>query len=158
MTLTISRGMYGLLGPNGAGKSTLMRILATLQEPDGGSVRPGDIDVLNEHDEVRKMLGYLPQAFCVYPKVSAEDQLEHFAVLKRIAGRRSRKEVVEALLAQTNQRPGSTRPSACDSRTWAVVKCVREQCHFAAAGVVVTSSTPRACRIGTIGITIVAST
>jgi ABC-type multidrug transport system ATPase subunit len=102
VTLTIPAGMYGLLGPNGAGKSTLMRILATLQESDGGSVQLGDIDVLNQKDEVRQTLGYLPQEFGVYPKVSAEELLEHFAILKGIAGRRARKEVVEALLQQTN--------------------------------------------------------
>jgi ABC-2 type transport system ATP-binding protein len=102
VTLTIPAGMYGLLGPNGAGKSTLMRILATLQEPDGGSVQLGDIDVLNQKDEVRKTLGYLPQEFGVYPKVSAEELLEHFAILKGITERRARKQVVEALLRQTN--------------------------------------------------------
>ena len=102
VTLTIPKGMYGLLGPNGAGKSTLMRIQATLQEPDGGSVQLGGIDVLNQKDEIRKTLGYLPQEFGVYPKVPAEDLLEHFAILKGIAGRRARKEVVEALLRQTN--------------------------------------------------------
>src|SRR6185436_16824731 len=102
VTLTIPKGMYGLLGPNGAGKSTLMRILATLQEPDGGSAQLGGIDVLNQKDEVRKTLGYLPQEFGVYPKVNAEDLLEHFAILKGIAGRRARKEVVEALLGKTN--------------------------------------------------------
>ena len=75
VTLTIPAGMYGLLGPNGAGKSTLMRILATLQEPDRGSVQFGDIDVLNQKDEVRQTLGYLPQEFGVYPKVSAEELL-----------------------------------------------------------------------------------
>ena len=102
VTLTIPAGMYGLLGPNGAGKSTLMRILATLQEPDQGSIHLGHTDVLNQKDEVRKTLGYLPQEFGVYPKVSAERLLEHFAVLKGIAERRARKEVVEALLRQTN--------------------------------------------------------
>jgi len=102
VTLTIPRGMYGLLGPNGAGKSTLMRMIATLQEPDEGSIRLNDIDVLSRKDEVRKTLGYLPQEFGVYPKVSAEKLLDHFAVLKGIADRRARKEVVEALLRQTN--------------------------------------------------------
>jgi len=102
VTLAIPKGMYGLLGPNGAGKSTLMRILATLQEPDGGSVQLDGIDVLNQKDEVRKTLGYLPQEFGVYPKVNAEELLEYFAILKGIAGRRARKEVVETLLRQTN--------------------------------------------------------
>jgi ABC-type multidrug transport system ATPase subunit len=102
VTLTIPVGMYGLLGPNGAGKSTLMRMLATLQEPDEGSIQFGDIDVLDQKDEVRKTLGYLPQEFGVYPKVSAEKLLDHFAVLKGITERRVRKEVVEALLRQTN--------------------------------------------------------
>lgn len=100
--LTIPCGMYGLLGPNGAGKSTLMRILATLQEPDEGSIHLGDLDVLSRKEEVRRTLGYLPQEFGVYPKVSAEALLDHFAVLKGIAGRRARREVVEALLRQTN--------------------------------------------------------
>ncbi len=102
VTLTIPRGMYGLLGPNGAGKSTLMRTLATLQEPDSGSVRLGDIDVLAERERVRETLGYLPQEFGVYPKVSAEELLDHFAVLKGITNRRGRREVVEALLRQVN--------------------------------------------------------
>jgi ABC-2 type transport system ATP-binding protein len=102
VTLTIPQGMYGLLGPNGAGKSTLMRTLATLQEPDEGSVRLGDIDVLHQKDRLRETLGYLPQEFGVYPGVSAERLLEHFAVLKGITERGSRREVVEALLRQVN--------------------------------------------------------
>jgi ABC-2 type transport system ATP-binding protein len=102
VTLTIPRGMFGLLGPNGAGKSTLMRTLATLQEPDTGSIHLGDIDVVLQKDSVRETLGYLPQEFGVYPNVTAERLLEHFAVLKGITDRRARKEVVEALLHQTN--------------------------------------------------------
>jgi ABC-type multidrug transport system ATPase subunit len=102
VTLTIPQGMYGLLGPNGAGKSTLMRTIATLQEPDAGSIHLGDIDVLAERGRVRETLGYLPQEFGVYPKVSAEELLDHFAVLKGIDGRRERREVVEALLRQVN--------------------------------------------------------
>lgn len=102
VSLTIPAGMYGLLGPNGAGKSTLMRILATLQEPDTGTIHLGDLDVVQQKDEVRKTLGYLPQEFGVYPKVSAEALLDHFALLKGIAERRARKEVVEALLRQVN--------------------------------------------------------
>lgn len=102
VTLTIPPGMYGLLGPNGAGKSTLMRILATLQAPDHGSIHLGDIDVVRQKDAVRQTLGYLPQEFGVYPKVSAEDLLDHFAILKGIAERRARKAMVEALLRQTN--------------------------------------------------------
>jgi ABC-2 type transport system ATP-binding protein len=102
VTLTIPAGMYGLLGPNGAGKSTLMRILATLQEPDTGGIQLGEIDVVRQKDAVRETLGYLPQEFGVYPKVSAEKLLEHFAILKGIIDRRARREVVEALLRQTN--------------------------------------------------------
>ena len=109
VTLTIPVGMYGLLGPNGAGKSTLMRILATLQEPDSGSamlsdpsLRSGQVDVLRQKDDVRRTLGYLPQEFGVYPNVSAERLLEHFAVLKGIIDRRERREIVDALLRQTN--------------------------------------------------------
>src|SRR5687768_16282899 len=94
VTLTIPAGMYGLLGPNGAGRSTLMRILATLQEPDAGTIHLGDIDVVRQKDEVRKTLGYLPQEFGVYPRVSAEDLLSHFALLKGIGERRARREVV----------------------------------------------------------------
>ena len=102
VTLTIPAGMYGLLGPNGSGKSTLMRTIATLQEPDEGSIRFGDIDVLSQKDEVRETLGYLPQEFGVYPKVSAESLLDHFAVLEGIVDRRARKEVVDGLLRQVN--------------------------------------------------------
>jgi len=102
VTLTIPAGMYGLLGPNGAGKSTLMRILATLQEADSGSATLGELDVLKQKDEIRKILGYLPQEFGVYPKVSAQSLLDYFAVLKGITERRARKEVVEALLRKTN--------------------------------------------------------
>ena len=110
VTLTIPAGMYGLLGPNGAGKSTLMRILATLQEADSGSATLGDpsagsgqgIDVLREKDEVRKTLGYLPQEFGVYPNVTAESLLDHFALLKGIGERSARREVLEALLHQVN--------------------------------------------------------
>ncbi len=102
VTLTIPVGMYGLLGPNGAGKSTLMRTLATLQEPDEGGIRLGDTDLLNQKDEIRRTLGYLPQEFGVYPKARAEDLLDHFAILKGFIERRARKETVEALLRKVN--------------------------------------------------------
>ena len=102
VTLTIPRGMFGLLGPNGAGKSSLMRTIATLQEPDTGSIMLGDIDVLREKDRVRRTLGYLPQEFGVYPSVSAERLLDHFAVLEGFTDRAARRRVVEALLRQTN--------------------------------------------------------
>lgn len=102
ITLNIPAGMYGLLGPNGAGKSTLMRTLATLQEPDEGKIFLGEIDLLKQKDNVRQTLGYLPQEFGVYPKVSAESLLDYFAVLKGITNRASRKEIVESLLRQTN--------------------------------------------------------
>ena len=102
INLTISKGMFGLLGPNGAGKSTLMRTIATLQEPDTGSIMLGDINVLTQKDEVRKVLGYLPQEFGVYPKISAELLLDHLAVLKGYLNKKERKELVEALLHKTN--------------------------------------------------------
>jgi ABC-2 type transport system ATP-binding protein len=102
VSLDIPKGMFGLLGPNGAGKSTLMRTIATLQEADSGSITLDGIDVLRDRDEVRKVLGYLPQEFGVYPKISAEVMLDHFALLKGITNPRERKEVVQALLQQTN--------------------------------------------------------
>jgi ABC-type multidrug transport system ATPase subunit len=102
VSLAIAPGMFGLLGPNGAGKSTLMRTLATLQEADSGSARLGDIDVLREKGKIRRLLGYLPQDFGVYPKVTAYDMLDHFARLKGIANARERKATVEALLSRTN--------------------------------------------------------
>src|SRR5687768_7974948 len=102
VTLTIPRGMFGLLGPNGAGKSTLMRTIATLQEPDAGSIHLGEIDVIREKDRVRQTLGYLPQEFGFYPDATAERLLDHFAVLKGITEARVRREIVGALLQQTN--------------------------------------------------------
>ena len=102
VSLTIPPGMFGLLGPNGAGKSTLMRTLATLQEADAGTARIGDVDVLRDRDAVRRMLGYLPQDFGVYPKVSAEELLDHLARLKGINDTSTRRDVVATLLKQTN--------------------------------------------------------
>jgi ABC-type multidrug transport system ATPase subunit len=102
LSLTIGNNMFGLLGPNGAGKSSLMRTIATLQDPDAGSIDLDGIDVLKEKNEVRKVLGYLPQEFGVYPKMSALDMLNHLAVLKGITAAGQRKEIVEALLNQTN--------------------------------------------------------
>jgi ABC-type multidrug transport system ATPase subunit len=102
VSLTIPRGMYGLLGPNGAGKSTLMRTVATLQAPTSGHIRFDDIDVLKSPDLLRRTLGYLPQDFGVYPRVSAYDMLDHMAVLKGISGAKDRKDVVESLLNQVN--------------------------------------------------------
>jgi ABC-type multidrug transport system ATPase subunit len=102
VSLTIRPGMFGLLGPNGAGKSTLMRTLATLQEPDAGSARLGDIDVLHDKEATRRVLGYLPQEFGVYPKVSAEDLLDHLATLKGITRAKERRDIVRALLVRTN--------------------------------------------------------
>ena len=102
VSLTIAPGMFGLLGPNGAGKSTLMRTLATLQEADSGSAMLDDIDVLRDKDRVRRLLGYLPQEFGVYPKVTAWDMLDHFARLKGLANAKERKATVAALLERTN--------------------------------------------------------
>jgi len=102
VSLTIPTGMFGLLGPNGAGKSSLMRILATLQEADAGTVTLGNIDVLRQKDEVRKVLGYLPQEFGVYPRVSARQMLDHIALLKGVIDNGERKALVEALLHKVN--------------------------------------------------------
>ena len=102
VSLTVPKGMFGLLGPNGAGKSTLMRSIATLQTPTSGSIRFGDIDVIKEPEALRRTLGYLPQDFGVYPRVSAYDMLDHMAILKGIGNARERKETVEALLNQVN--------------------------------------------------------
>lgn len=102
VTLTIPCGLYGLLGPNGAGKSTLMRTIATLQEPDSGSIRLGTLNVLRSKDEVRRILGYLPQDFGVYPRVNAEEMLDQVALLKGMVSRKQRKEVVHELLHRVN--------------------------------------------------------
>lgn len=102
VSLTIDPGMFGLLGPNGAGKSTLMRTIATLQRPDSGSVRLGDLDVLRQPDRVRRILGYLPQEFGLYPNLSARVVLDHFTTLKGVTSRGERKELVDSLLAKTN--------------------------------------------------------
>ena len=102
ISLTIPNGLYGLLGPNGAGKSTLMRTIATLQAPTSGSIRFDDIDVIAEPQKLRRTLGYLPQDFGVYPRVSAYDMLDHMAVLKGGAAAKPRRETVEYLLNQTN--------------------------------------------------------
>lgn len=102
ISLDIPKGLFGLLGPNGAGKSSLMRTIATLQDPDSGSIHFNGVDVLQNKDALRRQLGYLPQDFGVYPKVSAVDLLNHFAVLKGLTKRAERKEMVEALLQMTN--------------------------------------------------------
>src|SRR5271169_2552553 len=102
VSLTIRPGMFGLLGPNGAGKSTLMRTLATLQEADAGEARLGDVDLLRDKDATRRLLGYLPQEFGVYPKVAAYEMLDHLAALKGITNAKERRDIVDALLQQTN--------------------------------------------------------
>jgi ABC-type multidrug transport system ATPase subunit len=102
VSLEIPKGMFGLVGPNGAGKSTLMQTIATLQESDAGAVSFGELDVLHDKEKVRRILGYLPQEFGVYPKFSAEAMLNHFAVLKGIMSSKERKETVDSLLRTTN--------------------------------------------------------
>lgn len=102
VSLDIPVGMFGLLGPNGAGKSTLMRTIATLQEADQGTITLGSVNVLHQKEEVRRVLGYLPQEFGLYPKTTAEVLLDHLAVLKGITSKKIRREVVEALLHKTN--------------------------------------------------------
>ncbi len=102
VSLSIPKGMFGLLGPNGAGKSTLMRTVATLQTPTQGEIKFGDIDILKDPEVLREQLGYLPQDFGVYPRVSAYDMLDHMAVLKGISSKADRKVTVETLLSQTN--------------------------------------------------------
>src|ERR1700744_4229031 len=102
ISLTIGNNMFGLLGPNGAGKSTLMRTIATLQEPDAGEIWLDGINVVKQKETVRRLLGYLPQEFGVYPKISALDMLNHLAVMKGITSSGERKSMVEALLQQTN--------------------------------------------------------
>ena len=102
VNLNIDKGLFGLLGPNGAGKSSLMRTIATLQQPDQGSIQFDDIDVLNQPNELRQRLGYLPQDFGVYPRVSAFDLLDHLAILKGLSDKKKRTKTVNALLAHTN--------------------------------------------------------
>lgn len=102
VSLTIKKGMFGLLGPNGAGKSSLMRTLATLQDADSGSITLGDIDVLHDKDDVRKVLGYLPQEFGVYPRTSAVELLDHLALLKGFDSKSDRTQIVEQLLTKVN--------------------------------------------------------
>jgi ABC-2 type transport system ATP-binding protein len=110
VSLTIRPGMFGLLGPNGAGKSTLMRTLATLQEADTGEVTLGDVDVRKDKDATRRLLGYLPQEFGLYPKVSALDMLDHLAVLKGLTNKGERRDAVQALLERTNLWAVRTKP------------------------------------------------
>jgi len=102
VNLEVSKGMFGLLGPNGAGKSTLMRTLATLQDADEGTALLNEIDILNDKESLRQVLGYLPQEFGTYPRISAQRMLDHFAVLKGVTGRNERRELIDHLLNQVN--------------------------------------------------------
>jgi len=110
VNLRIGHGMFGLLGPNGAGKSTLMRTIATLQEPDEGNIRFGNLDISREKNQVRRVLGYLPQEFGVYPRTSAEDLLDHFALLKGLTQSKRRRGMVHQILAMTNLFADRKRP------------------------------------------------
>jgi ABC-2 type transport system ATP-binding protein len=117
ISLEISNGMFGLLGPNGAGKSTLMRTIATLQEADSGTIMIDDIDVLKDKPRVREMLGYLPQEFNLDPKVTAEDFLDHIAILKGLTDNMNRKATVDALLIR--RICGTTK-----RRSWVLIPAV----------------------------------
>ncbi|MBU6371224.1 MAG: ABC transporter ATP-binding protein [Alphaproteobacteria bacterium] len=112
VSLSAPAGMFGLLGPNGAGKSTFMRCLATLQVPSEGEIRFGDIDVRKEPEKLRRVLGYLPQDFGVYPRVTAVDMLDQMAVLKGVSNAKQRREVVDGLLAQVNLWSARKKPIA----------------------------------------------
>src|SRR5450631_1300229 len=102
LSFSIGNSMFGLVGSNGAGKSSLMRTIATLQDPDSGSINLDGIDVLRQKDQVRRILGYLPQEFGVYPKISALDMLRHLAIMKAITNKTERNQMVDAILNQTN--------------------------------------------------------
>ena len=102
VTLDIPSGMFGLLGPNGAGKTTLMKIVATLLDPDSGTVAMNGVDLIARKDEMRRMLGYLPQEFCLYPTLTAEQMLDYFAKLKGVTEKKQRRALVDALLERVN--------------------------------------------------------
>ena len=112
VSMSVPAGLFGLLGPNGAGKSTLMRTVATLQRPTAGTIRFGDIDVIDEPERLRRTLGYSPQGFGVYPRISVEDMLDHMAVLNGVADQRERREVVRALLDRVNLSSSGSRALA----------------------------------------------
>jgi ABC-type multidrug transport system ATPase subunit len=129
INLTLEKGMFGLLGPNGAGKSTLMRTIATLQDPDSGSITLGDIDVIAQKQEVRKVLGYLPQDFGFYPKVSGVELLNHFAILKGISDKKERKEIVDALLGIAQALLGNPKLVIVDEPTAGLDPMERNRFH-----------------------------
>lgn len=118
ISLSIPKGLYGLLGPNGAGKSSLMRTIATLQNADAGSITFDGIDVLKNPNELRHRLGYLPQGFGVYPRISAIDLLDHLAILNGLVNKKERLEVVLGLLAQTNLYQHRTKAVSGFSERW----------------------------------------